>query len=181
MQGQLAFELDPLNPLIKCWYGALLTAGDCETAMALAEEVIAEDPKHALANGVIWGAAFECGYYDKVIESEKYWLQIYRGDQFNEDTYKEIERIYDDQGFYAAYREIVKQYEEIDSYSSNHPVDMAIIYVKTNQLDKAMDLLEKGFEIHDPQMIYITVYQLDPLFDNPRFIDIVEKMNLPLP
>ena len=182
MQGQLAFELDPLNPLIKCWYGALLVAvGDCETALALAEEVVADDPDHALANGVIYWAAFSCEDYDKVIKSQKYWLQMDGGEQFNEDTYMEIERIYNEQGFSAAYREVMKQYEEFTNYSSNHPVDMANMYVKANQLDKAMVLLEKGFELHDPQMIYITVYPFDPLFDNPRFIDIVEKMNLPFP
>ncbi len=65
----------------------------------------------------------------------------------------------------------------------NGPVSFAISYIYANQPDKAMDWLEKGFKIHDPQMIYITtrMYNLDPLFDNPRFIDIVEKMNLPLP
>jgi hypothetical protein len=52
-----------------------------------------------------------------------------------------------------------------------------------NQPDKAMDWIEKGFKIHDPQMIYITsgIYNLDPLYKNPHFIAIVEKMNLPLP
>mgnify|MGYP001175428150 CR=1 FL=1 len=46
-----------------------------------------------------------------------------------------------------------------------------------------MDWLEKGYEIHDPGMPYITThcFSLDPLFSNPRFIAIVKKMNLPLP
>jgi len=46
-----------------------------------------------------------------------------------------------------------------------------------------MDYIEKGFEIHDPAMTYIAtkICNLDPLFKNPRFIAICEKMNLPLP
>ena len=46
-----------------------------------------------------------------------------------------------------------------------------------------MDWVEKGFEMHDPQMTYITTlgYNHDPLFKNPRFIAICEKMNLPIP
>jgi tetratricopeptide (TPR) repeat protein len=174
--------LDPLNPLIKCWYGALLTwFGDCETALALAEEVLADNPDHTLANSIIISAAFKCEDYDKVMENQKYWLQMDGGEQFNEDTYKEIERIYNEQGFIAAYREVMKQYEEFIDYSSNHPVEMAACHIYANQPDKAMDWLEKGFEIHAPQMIYITIMNFDPLFDNPRFIYIVEKMNLPLP
>jgi hypothetical protein len=52
-----------------------------------------------------------------------------------------------------------------------------------NQTDKAMDWIEKGFEQHDPNMAIITIkeYNFDPLFNNPRFIDIVKKMNFPLP
>jgi hypothetical protein len=52
-----------------------------------------------------------------------------------------------------------------------------------NQPDKALEWIEKGFELHDPSMAYFTTsfYSFDPLFSNPRFIAICEKMNLPLP
>jgi hypothetical protein len=60
---------------------------------------------------------------------------------------------------------------------------MAVFYIMGNQQDKAMDCLEKGYEIHDPNMPYIATkaYPLDSLYNNPRFIAILEKMNLPLP
>ena len=50
-----------------------------------------------------------------------------------------------------------------------------------NQQEKALDWLEKGFEIHDPNMPYIATgfSNFDQLHDNPRFIAILEKMNLP--
>jgi hypothetical protein len=46
-----------------------------------------------------------------------------------------------------------------------------------------MDWLEKGFELHDPAMPYIAteMFNFGPLFNNPRFIDIVKKTNLTLP
>jgi hypothetical protein len=51
------------------------------------------------------------------------------------------------------------------------------------QPEKAMDWIEKGFEIHDPQTTYITATggHFEELFGNPRFIAICEKMNLPIP
>lgn len=60
---------------------------------------------------------------------------------------------------------------------------MATGYVYANQLDKAMEWIEKMYEIHDPQMTYITtrLHNLDPLFKNPRFIEIAKEMKLPLP
>ena len=52
-----------------------------------------------------------------------------------------------------------------------------------DQPEKAIDWLEKGYELRDPVMTYIgtTMFNFDPLFDNPRFISILEKMKLPLP
>jgi hypothetical protein len=60
---------------------------------------------------------------------------------------------------------------------------MAPRYIMANQPDKAMDWIEKGFEQHDPVMTYIAtkIFNLDPLFNSLKFIDIVKKMNLPLP
>ena len=46
-----------------------------------------------------------------------------------------------------------------------------------------MDWIEKGYELHDPLITYIalSVYGFEPLYNNPRFITIVEKLKLPLP
>ena len=51
------------------------------------------------------------------------------------------------------------------------------------QYEKAMEWIEKGFVLHDPNVPYIPsgYYNLIHLYDDPRFIEIVEKMNLPLP
>ena len=55
--------------------------------------------------------------------------------------------------------------------------------IAANQIDKAMDWIEKGFESHDPQMVYLTTpaQMFEPLFGDPRFIAICQKMNLPFP
>jgi TolB-like protein len=181
MQGQLAFDLDPLSPRMKCHYGALLTGlGDCKTALALAEEVTATDPGHYLANNVIQFAALRCKEYDKVIKAERYLLPVFN---VKEEDIKEIERIFNEQGIVKAYEKIIKHLEEFAEKNTTQFLEMAFRYIVANQPDKAMDWIEKGFEIHDPQMVYITsgMVNYDPLFKNPRFIAMVEKMNLSLP
>ena len=62
-------------------------------------------------------------------------------------------------------------------------LDMSYMYIIANQPDKAMDWIEKGFELHDPQITYITATGrfFEQLFGNPRFIAICEKANLPIP
>jgi hypothetical protein len=48
--------------------------------------------------------------------------------------------------------------------------------------DQALDWLERGYEFHDPNMPYITTVfaNIEPLKDNPRFIELLMKMKLPL-
>jgi TolB-like protein len=179
-QGQVAMSLDPLNPSMKWWYSAVLLAvGDCKTSLSIAEEVVAADPGNYMFNIVIEMAAFHCKEYDKVIKAVRYILPF----PIEEDAFKEIERIYDELGIVSAYKVIMKKLEEFAQNNPISPIDMANRYIVANQPDKAMDYIEKGFEIHDPVMTYIAtkICNLDPLFKNPRFIAICKKMNLPLP
>jgi TolB-like protein len=178
IQGQMGINVDPLNPIIQLQFsGALMCIGDCENALAYAEKVTTDDPGNFLANGLIENEAFRCGDYDKVMKAAKYIVPA-RGVVFSK-----VERIYEEQGFDAAYEEILRQLEEIAKSEYIDPVEMAIRYIMVNQLDKAMDWIERGFEIHCQSMPYIVTHSLlcEPLFDNPRFISIVQKMNLPLP
>jgi len=180
-QGRLALALDPLNPYVKCLCAAILPCvGDCKTAIDIAEEVTVADPGNYLANNVIFIAAFKCKEYGKVIKAEKYNLPVF---SVKEDDIKEIEKIFNEEGFVKAYEKIMILLEKIAENNPISPLDMAMRYIMANQPDKAMDWLEKGFELHDPGMTYIAtkIFNLDPLFNNPRFIDIVKKMNLPLP
>ena len=179
-QGKLAYKLDPLNPNMKCWYAATLMAiGDFKTALSLAEEAVAVDPGNIMAQSCIIMAAYRHKEYDKVLRAEKYVLPF----PIEEDTFKEIERIYSESGIISAYEEILKRLEKFAENNYVSFLDMTYRYLFTNQPDKAMDWVEKGFEMHDPQITYIatTIYYLDPLFGNPRLISICEKMNLPIP
>jgi hypothetical protein len=60
---------------------------------------------------------------------------------------------------------------------------MANRYSFLSQYDKAMDMLEFGFEVHDQNMPYMAsgYGMMDSLYTNPRFLAIMEKLNLPMP
>jgi len=179
-QRELAVGLDPLNPASKLLYsGTLVQAGDFKAAMSVAEELVAVNPEDMNANAMIEIAAYRLKEYDKVIKSVKYALPFL----VEEDVYDGIVRIYSESGIVAAYEEIIKHLEK---YAENNPIcfaDISMRYIIANQPDKAMDWIEKGFDIHDPQMTYIAASGrfFEQLFGNPRFIAICEKMKLPLP
>ena len=181
MQAQLAFDLDRLNPKIKLWYTAVLICiNDSKTALTLIEEVLADDPDSYFAHAGIQIAANYCKEYEKLINAEKYFLRMYN---VEEENIQIVDKVFKEHGVINAYEEIMKNLEEVSENYPISPVDMAMRYMNGNQPDKAMDWLEKGYEMHDPVMTYICtkITNFAPLFDNPRFIDIVDKMNLPLP
>lgn len=177
-QGQLAIEADPNNPIIQVWYSAILLGrGDYETALIYGEKLVATNPDHLMGNAIIQEASFPSKDYERAFQATKRILPL------DEETIKEIEGIFNQQGFVAAYEEITNQMELVAQTSNSSPIDMAVWYVYAERPDKAMDWLEKGFEIHDPVIPYIAtgMFSLDTLYENPRFINILEKMNLPLP
>jgi tetratricopeptide (TPR) repeat protein len=179
-QRELAIGLDPLNPQGKLLYlGTLVLAGDNKAAVSFGEEYLTVHPMDRNANGVIEAAAYRLGEYDKVIKSLKYSLPFLTVG----DVYDSIVNIYNESGIVAAYEELMIHFEK---YAENNPVsmcDFAYWYIRADQPDKALDWLEKAFEIHDPNIMYfITTGRFnEQLFENPRFIAICDKANLPLP
>jgi tetratricopeptide (TPR) repeat protein len=173
-------SLDPLNPNMKIWYTAVLAGmGKFKPALDIAEEVVANDPGNFMANILIEFAAFQTKEYDRTIKAVRYSLPF----RIEEDAFKEIERIYEKHGIVSAYEEIMKQLEEFAKNNTTGFMDMTMRYICANQADKAMEWIEKGLQMHNPQMVYITthLYNLNTLFTNPRFIEIAEEMNLPIP
>jgi TolB-like protein/cytochrome c-type biogenesis protein CcmH/NrfG len=180
-QAELALDLDPLNPLIKLLFAATLShAGKLDEARVSLENLLVEDPANFIANQMLNLVAFNIGDYDRVITTEKNQLQVHLGEQFDENTYQEIEGIFTKKGFSAAYDKILALWNQLAKNKFMLPCDLAIAYIKAGQLEKAINLIEKGYESKDPTMPYIGV-MLKSLYDHPRFKTIIEKMNLPLP
>jgi hypothetical protein len=63
------------------------------------------------------------------------------------------------------------------------PVHMATRYVRIQQYDKLLEQLELGFQYHDQNMPYIAtgLNKLNPVYDDPRFQEIIKALKLPMP
>jgi tetratricopeptide (TPR) repeat protein len=60
------------------------------------------------------------------------------------------------------------------------PTRIANRYIYAGDYDRAIEWLEKAYEVHHPTLPYISVNPLwDPLRSNPRFQDLLRRMNLP--
>ena len=87
----------------------------------------------------------------------------------------------DEEGVVAAARFLAEEYEKNDHIL---PQELAQAYAIANKPSKAMDWLEKGYEDHDASMPYIGLNWMSNgpyKIDDPRLIELLKKMNLPLP
>jgi tetratricopeptide (TPR) repeat protein len=176
-QGQLAMELDPENPVLQILYTqVLMSAGDFQAALDLGIQVAA-DSGHFMAYNSIDASAHYCGDFEKQMEAAEHVLPVYGV------NFEEVERIYKENGFVPAYEEALRQLEALAQTGYIEPYVMAGSYMKVDQPDKALEWLEKGYENHSQIMPYIATkgFGFEPLFDHPRFIAILDKMNLPHP
>jgi serine/threonine-protein kinase len=184
LQARLAYELDPLDPTILVLYSWILRcAQDYESSLLHAEKALELDPGNFLVNVQIGGSAYRCQDYKKTFESEKSSLQVYSGGQYEEEAFQEIDKVFEKQGFYAAYERILQLYEDLYKKGLISPGRMASRYIMGNQQEEALVCLERAYKVHDPLMPYIATggYPYYPLYDNNRFIAILDKMKLPPP
>jgi len=183
-QRELAYKLDALNPHVQLLYlGTLILAGDYKAALAVGEAYLAAHPTDMSVNYIVGSTAYRLGDYDKVIGTWKYSFPFLMVG----DVYEGIVNIYNESGIVAAHKALMVHYEK---YAETNPVsynEMFRMYLHAGQIDKALDWIEKGFEMHDPQITYIATDRKrrspieEELFRNPRFRAICEKANLPLP
>jgi hypothetical protein len=81
-----------------------------------------------------------------------------------------------------AINKIINAYEEAAQEVYISPCFLAYYYYFVKNYTKALECLEKGYEVRDGRMAYINARaRFDSLYDSTRYITILKKMNLSLP
>ena len=181
-QAELGYKRDPLDPVVQSVYAAaLIMGGDCKSALSVIEPLHEKDPDNLLANAQIVAAAWQCGDLDLAFKTDISLLKKAYYSLTQADV-NEIQKIYDEKGYYAANTEIIRKLEFISEKEYVPNNDLAFRYYIINNDEKALDYLEKAFKAHENITNINTKYLGFPrLYNNPRFIAILNKMNLPLP
>ena len=175
IQGRMAVELEPLDPLIHGLYAVVLSNDrDWKAAMDQLEEALRLDPHNWFAKQIQDLIAFHLEDYDLVFQACSEFLP------FPPTFFDTIQTIYHQQGVAMAYEKVI---EEMEKRSYGVPLDISTRYSLLNQQEKVLEWLETGYQIHDTNMPYINTgfASFDSLYSDPRFIDILNKVGLPLP
>jgi tetratricopeptide (TPR) repeat protein len=165
-------ESDPLR-VENHWYQAMCNyfAGRFEESLVSINNVLDLDPNYSEAHnwkGVVLG---HFGKFDEAISSLEKASEITKGEGMVSINLLAVKIL---MGKKDEVLPIIKSREFID------PIDPAMLYLLAGMHDEAIFWLEKGYRERSIAMISLKNFWLwNPLRDDPRFIEIYNRMNFP--
>ena len=98
----------------------------------------------------------------------------------NSEVTEALERGYAQGGYAGAMRRAAEKLVARSKFTYVQPTRIAQLYAHAGEKDRGLEWLEKAYEGHAPQMVYLNVEPIwDSLRDDPRFQDLLRRMNLP--
>jgi TolB-like protein/predicted Ser/Thr protein kinase len=170
-------KLNPLDPMMYQFYGRVLEYhrrfDDAITAYRTAMEL---DPNHRRGLGGVATILDSKGELDEA-------LAIYRNRYADDaERTKALEDGFEKAGYKGACRALAVL--EAEWYGKPgkrvRAQSIATWYFQAGDYELAIDWYEKAYEDHNPNMPYIGAPSRDPLRSNPRFQELLRKMNLPV-
>jgi tetratricopeptide (TPR) repeat protein len=171
-QMESALELDPYSALVNLLYGMVLESSHrFDEAIDLYRNILRTVPNHPLALGGLVECFYSQGMYNESFEAAK--ANNTRG---NPGGVEALEQGWAEGGFKGAMT------RRAEWWVANYPGTLAGVsnYIMAGKNQEALDRLELGFEAHNPNMPYLSVLPIyDSLRNEPRFKDLLRRMNLP--
>jgi TolB-like protein/Tfp pilus assembly protein PilF len=171
-----AQDLDPLSPLMSTiGASALWRARRYDEAIEQSRKTLELEPNYGLAHDGLALSYVEKGMYDQAMveyaEAERL-----IGTPFDaEKAY-----VYAMTGRKSEALKILDKIMEQWKQKETQALPIAYVYSGLRENEQALDWLEKAYEEHDPNMAFLNVRPwVDPLRSDPRFQDLLRRMNFP--
>ena len=168
-----AQELDPLNPLYAAWSGWIYwLAGQYEEAIDEARESLELNPDFPWGLHVLGGVYAEKGMFEEAIAAHQKAAAISPAVKWG------LGRTYAMAGQRDEARKIAAELEE--QPTPMNAWGLAEIYTALGEKDEALRWLEAAYEQRFSWLPWIRQWSaFEPLWDDPRFKDLVRRLNLP--
>ena len=175
IEGKKAAELDPYNNLTVGIYGmALNFCKEYDKAEEMFLRVLENDPYNSIALSNIKTTYHMKHEFEKAFH---YWKIDNRNDSI---ALAVLDEGYTNGGYKEALKNLAELMVERSRTKFVTPWRICTLYTRAGMKEEALKYLAKAYEAHDQNMPYIGT---DPIFnfmrDDPRFQEIVKKMNFP--
>jgi adenylate cyclase len=182
--GKLSVELNPEDAFTLGLYAVVLRhAGQCQEALFYLEKALSLDPDHPFLQRGNLHSLYRClGDYEIVFKD---WKEgnYDRWEMMGGDV-ELLEEIFYEHGWIAFNQELTKLHEE--AVAKGIQVSNGFFYTSyltIGEYDKAMDYLEIIYEANhnNPNLPYLSAKDTyDKMKGNPRYLEFLKKMNLPI-
>jgi serine/threonine-protein kinase len=175
-EAKRARELDPLSLFSHASVGfRLFFAKRYDEAIDVLQKTIEMDPSYVFPHIILGYTYAAKGMHREAINS--YQKSISLGNKSSgEQVY--LGASYAEAGEREKAFAILKQLQTSKEYVS--PGELAILYIALGNKEDALTTLERAYAEHDLQLMYLKVdSSFDPLRSDPRFQDLLRRMNFP--
>jgi TolB-like protein/Tfp pilus assembly protein PilF/predicted Ser/Thr protein kinase len=176
-QIEQALELDPFHAVFRSIYARdLMYAHRFDEAVDHLQETFRTAPQDQMTLSALKSAYHLKGMHEEALDIWRTWFAV-KGDGEAEDA---LARGYAEAGYSGALTSVAEMMIERSRTAYVTPWQIATLFTRAGKKDEAIEWLEKAYEAHDSNMPYISV---DPIFDDlrsdPRFQDLLRRMNFP--
>ena len=176
-QAERAVELDPVSSLYQGIYGTVLVyLRRYDDAIVRFQNVLRTSPYDPVGTDGLWQSLHMKGMYEEALAAAK---ALYTGIGHAEIG-EVMERGYKEDGYSGAISLAAETLVEISREAFIGPYFIFILYAAAGNKEQTLEWLERGYEIKDPNMPYINDPRFDFLRDEPRYQELLRKMNLPV-
>lgn len=148
-----------------------------DKALEQAKKTYDLDPVHPIGRWILSQIYTDTGRYQEAISLSEQWLQT---DPTNQFALRDAGIAYAKAGRRDKAEEMISRFREISKTQYIPSCRIAAIYGELGERDKAFEELRKAFELRDWEL-----YRLNadpywrPLRDDPRFKEVLKRLNLP--
>jgi serine/threonine protein kinase len=175
--AEQAMELDPLNSVIMTISVSVFEyLRRFDDVIELCQNALQTSPHDPVGHNGLWGSYYMKGMYEESLESAK---AFFTGLGFAPIA-EAMAQGYEKDGYSGAMTSAAETMEAFAKQTYVSPYFIAQMYAYAGNKEKTMGWLETAFEMKDPMMPYIHGYIFDLLDDDPRYQDLLRRMNLPV-
>jgi TolB-like protein/DNA-binding winged helix-turn-helix (wHTH) protein/Tfp pilus assembly protein PilF len=158
-----AQELDPLSPAIATFIAkANYYAGQNDEAIGQYHKVLKSDPSFPMARSFLIHSLEQAGRFEEAVAQAK--IEAAQAGRSQEQA-EALDRAYRAKGATGYWREVLLQVEHGKDQGAGSDLDIAAIYAKLGDRDRAFELLERAFTERNMWLMNLKV---DPRFDSVR-------------